>query len=204
MFCTNCGTKAEALHRFCASCGCGLDNRDAGIRAKACSETELLRSDNGRSTERGVAGSRCGLTPSASRLSLWNPNAAANWSVIFTPIFGASLLTMNSRAAGDRGRFNWHLGWLMACCVAYCVAMGLSVQAAVEERESMVPFAVYFGSLLVWYFAACRPEAMRVSGLYRDGSTRRSWLAPVSVGVIGRVILWLLEIGVLAIAIDRY
>ena len=38
-------------------------------------------------------------TPAAP--SLWNPNAAASWSLIFTPIFGAILHMKNWEALGE-------------------------------------------------------------------------------------------------------
>jgi hypothetical protein len=34
--------------------------------------------------------------------ALWNPNAAASWSLLFTPIFGSLLHMKNWQAMGNR------------------------------------------------------------------------------------------------------
>lgn len=39
-------------------------------------------------------------TPNNEKITLWNPNAAVNWSVLFTPIFGAWIQAKNWKALG--------------------------------------------------------------------------------------------------------
>lgn len=42
-------------------------------------------------------------TREAAAIALWNPNAAANWSLLFTPLFGAYLHMLNWRSLGEAG-----------------------------------------------------------------------------------------------------
>ncbi|MGB0769032.1 MAG: hypothetical protein ACPGYV_15145, partial [Phycisphaeraceae bacterium] len=45
-------------------------------------------------------------------LRLYSPNAAANWSLLFTPIFGAYLHAKNWRAIGDADRADTNIKWM--------------------------------------------------------------------------------------------
>ena len=49
---------------------------------------------------------------SSSNFALWNPNAAANWSLLFTPAFGAYLHAQNWRAMGEQDRASASMRWL--------------------------------------------------------------------------------------------
>ena len=56
--------------------------------------------------------------------TLWNPNAAANWSLLFSPIFGTWLHMLNWRALGEAERAESAKTWLM---VSTLLQVGVSV-----------------------------------------------------------------------------
>lgn len=205
MYCTNCGIKVDDSHRFCA--GCGSKVVDLGHVTKNGTESATIP------VTPMVPGSQTPADPACSKVEqsccqnepgLWNPNAAANWSLVFTPIFGATILALNSKLLGDRRSYVHHCYWLVANSIAYAMAMAFSIQASLVDRESFVPLAIYLGSLLLWYFAACRPEVSRVKDYYRSGTTRRGWLIPIIVGVGGRIVSGLVQFFLLAVLLSQY
>jgi len=72
VYCSECGTENSSEAKFCQKCGKPLGQ-------------------SGRSTplEANEAG------------AIWNPNAAANWSILFTPAFGSYLQMLNWRTLSE-------------------------------------------------------------------------------------------------------
>src|SRR5689334_11037068 len=83
--------------------------------------------------------------------TLWNPRAAAAWSLMFSPTFGAILHMLNWRALGDEARArvsrNWAIG-VLAVNLAMGVASVFAPDGGGFDRLSR-----FFGLavLLVWY-----------------------------------------------------
>jgi len=46
-----------------------------------------------------------------TRPALWNPNAAAMWSLLLSPAFGAYLHAANWRSLGNQHRAAANMGW---------------------------------------------------------------------------------------------
>lgn len=112
---------------------------------------------------------------------LWNPDAAACWSLMFTAVFGAFLIAKNWRVLGHPEEAKkaelWMWGWVAALLVQV-VLVALSFMSA----SNSVGLA-FFG-LIFWYFAAVKDQVTyvkrKLSGQYR----KRSWLMPISIGFI--------------------
>lgn len=114
--------------------------------------------------------------------ALWNPNAAANWSLLFTPAFGAYLHARNAEALGrtDEARANriWFylsLGWLVA------VLAGTFVPAIGDGWYH----AISIGMLLGWYFSLGREQARYVKETWQGSYPRKPWGCPLLVGFGG-------------------
>ena len=115
---------------------------------------------------------------------LWNPNAAASWSLLFTPIFGTWLHWKNWVALGDKERAATARMWLIASAVVVGASMVLA--QAVTAVAGAVR-AVNFGFLLAWYFTSAKPQAAWVKQRFGDAYPRRGWAVPILIA-IGAVI----------------
>jgi uncharacterized membrane protein YfcA len=129
--------------------------------------------------------------------ALWNPGAAASWSLLFSPAFGALVHMKNWQALGEPEKAAASKKW----AVIYIVTIvGLSVAEAFLRSNKTMPALVRlcgFVLLLSWYFASGKPQLEFVKSRYGKQYPRKGWAQPllIAVGVlIGAVIV----VGVLA------
>ena len=116
--------------------------------------------------------------------ALWNPGAAANWSLLFTPAFGAWLHMLNWRALGEPARAEASKGWLAAglvLMVVYVLMGALMVDPARADGASR-GIALIF--LFTWYFASARAQAKHVRERFGKDYPRRGWGKPVGYALL--------------------
>lgn len=132
----------------------------------------------------------------SSSPAIWNPSAAAGWSLVFTPAFGAYIHMLNWRALGDTRRAAAARRWLLASLAVLALQI---VTRAFNARFGAEPLLLHPASLLLfalWYFGAARQQARLVSARFGPGYPRRSWdsvlLAAVAAGTVyaGLGALW--------------
>ena len=128
---------------------------------------------------------------------LWNPNAAASWSLLFTPIFGTWLHLKNWQAIGDVEHAATARRWLIA---ALCMLIGSVVLAGLLPRrlEGLGRLA-NFAFLIAWYYAAAKPQARFVLGHFGHRYPRKGWLVPIAAA-IGVIVGFMAVVVVLAMA----
>jgi len=107
--------------------------------------------------------------------AIWNPAAAACWSILFTPAFGAYLLMRNWEAMGQprqaalaRKWFAFSLG-LLAVQV-----LSAAFNARLNSHSDLVQ---WFGLawLAAWCVAAVLPQARLVRARFGPGYPRKAW-----------------------------
>jgi len=111
--------------------------------------------------------------------AIWNPNAAANWSLVFSPALGAFLHMLNWQALGEPGKAASAKGWFIASLVmlgAYLV-FGLVLSEGATQ-------GVGLAYLLAWYFSAGREQARYVKDKFGRTYPRRGWAKPLLIGVL--------------------
>ena len=123
---------------------------------------------------------------SAAAPPLWNPNAAANWSLLFTPIFGSWLHMLNWRALGETERAESAKTWLV---LSTLLLAGLTLGAVVMPFSGLdaVIWPLTFVLLLAWYFASARGQARWVQARYGNVYPRKGWWQPL----LGALVLWI-------------
>ncbi len=117
------------------------------------------------------------------RAPLWNPNAAACWSLLFTPAFGAWLHLFNWRAMNQPGRLGPARTWLVVSIVFFVVTLVASLLLPQSGTALRVLNFVY---LLIWYFASARAQVRFVREEFGTDYPRRGWWRPllIAVGVV--------------------
>ena len=103
---------------------------------------------------------------------MWNPNAAANWSLLLSPAFGAYLHMLNWRALGESGK---------AAAARVWFAIGLVLPVVYAVTGLGIVALLY---LLLWYFVSARGQAKYVKSRFGDSYPRRSWGKPLMIGLV--------------------
>jgi hypothetical protein len=125
---------------------------------------------------------------------LWNPNAAANWSLLFSPAFGSFLHMLNWRALDETEKAGTAKGWFIASLVMLAVYLVLTFVFIDSKAVDGGTRALGLAYLLVWYFSAGRAQARYVKEKFGKSYPRRGWAKPLLLGVLA-------TIGYMAIAI---
>lgn len=154
MFCSQCGTETSAGARFCSKCG---NSVDATTPAQPQAQY--------------------------SHAPIWNPSATANWSLVFTPAFGAYLQMRNWEALGEHeksaGSRSWFYVSLGVLALYILMGMFVSDSKASEAFSRLLGFTF----LLTWYFASGRAQARYVKERFGADYTRKPWGKALLAGV---------------------
>jgi hypothetical protein len=131
---------------------------------------------------------------------LWNPNAAASWSLLFSPVFGAWLHMRNWRALGDPVRASQQ-GWWIVATVVFTLALG-GVSIALPDNKGLDALSRVggLGILLAWYFSSAKPQARLVKARYGETYARRGWGLPLLFGVLGMLAFFVAAVVMVMVA----
>lgn len=111
-----------------------------------------------------------------SSVPLWNPKAAAFWSLLFFPVFGAWLHAKNWSALGDKIKAKQSMYWVYG--------------GVLELLLGFLPLPPIFGLILIgyffaWYFLSARSQIKyveeQVGGIYE----KRGWAKPLGIATVG-------------------
>ena len=123
--------------------------------------------------------------------ALWNPNAAAAWSLLFTPVFGAVLHMRNARTMGDK-RLRKLNKWFL---IGFVLSMPLAEIAIICYSLLFDRNAVFFILLMflivffVWYIAAGCRQADLLKEQYGPNYPRKPWFKVLLLGVLGNIVV---------------
>jgi hypothetical protein len=131
--------------------------------------------------EESFVGDREPEPPYGARPHLWNPNAAANWSLLLSPAFGAYLHAANWRALGKPDRAAANMVWVWATVAFLLVSIVTLFVPESKTLEGVMRFAG-LGLLLSWYFSQGRPQAKYVKETLGDDYIKKGWGLPLLVG----------------------
>ena len=110
-------------------------------------------------------------TPTA----IWNPNAAANWSLIFTPAFGSYLHMLNWRSLGETDRAAASQKWFYIGIGMLVLYVFLALLISDEKAADAATRGLGFIFLLSWYFGSARAQAKYVKAKLGTTYVRRPW-----------------------------
>lgn len=115
--------------------------------------------------------------------ALWNPNAAALWSVLLSPAFGAILHMLNARALGHDEQRNANLMFLIAYGIV--IAIGIPFAIAYDISTNFVGIGMTIG----WYLVVGRKQIQFVAEQFGTDYPRKPWLIPIILGILGILLL---------------
>jgi len=118
---------------------------------------------------------------------LWNPNAAANWSLLFSPVFGALVQMKNWQALGEDQRAASSKMWAIGIAIATVVFVVLSIFSAESRGGPDMGRSIGMVLLIAWYFASGRAQSKYVKERFGKDYPRRSWGKPLLIGFGGYI-----------------
>lgn len=132
-------------------------------------------------TDNPFAPPKAKLSDAADQASppLWNPNAAANWSLVFSPVFGALVHMKNWQALGESGKASAARVWALLS-LSVLVGFGLASVLLPNIRE-MGGFSRIAGFVLLisWYLSSGRAQAAYIKDRFGSEYPRRGWAKPL-------------------------
>lgn len=122
---------------------------------------------------------------SKDEIALWNPTAAGNWSILFTPAFGAFLQAQNWKALNEPGRAKTSMFFVYLTAALIVVAIVSLVTPVIPQTINTA-----FGLLLLiaWFFISCKPQMTYVKEQLGDNYIHKKWLAPIGIAITGWVV----------------
>ena len=119
--------------------------------------------------------------PTPEAPPLWNPNAAAGWSLLLSPAFGAYLHMRNWQALGQRRKAMIALGWFWF--VVLFIAGGV-VWGVVRGKTSLLGGVGNLLILALWYPLSGLEQAEYVKDRWGWAYPRKGWAVPVVAYVL--------------------
>ena len=124
-------------------------------------------------------------TPQAIPAAIWNPNAAANWSLIFTPAFGAYLQMLNWSRLGQPERAAQSRLWFRIAVGMLALYVVLSLVMPDEKVADGATRGLGLILLFSWYFASARSQARYVKENFGSHYVRQPWGKALGLALLG-------------------
>lgn len=102
---------------------------------------------------------------------IWNPNATANWSLIFTPAFGSYLQMLNWKTLGEEARAKSSQQWFYVSLAMLAVILLMSFVSPDENAASGLGLLF----LITWHFASAKSQSTYVKAKFGTEYPRRPW-----------------------------
>lgn len=146
------------------------------------------------------------LAPSHARpasvrrdIALWNPAAAALWSLALSPAFGAWLHMRNWERLGEQERAKEARAWCAMSCGLHAVSLLIVLLGAALERDVGIPHSVSLAFLAAWYVRSGHAQVRYVAALHGAGYPRRPWRVPLLLGAAAIAVLIALTAGLVLV-----
>ena len=116
--------------------------------------------------------------------ALWNPKAAAGWSLVFSPIFGAVLQMKNWQALGELERAasarSWAIGSGVYLILLSIVSLALPDSKALDALSKVAALVL----LITWYYANGKAQQSHVIAKFGRSYPRRGWTKPLLLALL--------------------
>lgn len=184
MFCNQCGRANSNDAKFCSGCGNKLEIQN--IQSSPIPQQPIQ-------TE---------MPQRKKQVELWNPNATANWSLLFTPIFGSYLQMKNWQTLGKLEEAQNAKLWLFFT-IGFILFINFGTPFIWDDPEqaSTMSKGLGFWYIIIWYFAYAKKQPKYVKENLNDKYQKKSWLIPL---ISAMVILFIAAFIIIVISSSIY
>lgn len=120
------------------------------------------------------------MNEAKNKLTLWNPRVALLLSLIFTPAFGAYILSENAKSLNNLKELNFNRVWLYVQ-VSFLLLILFSVFLPKELDRIYGPLGLVI--LAMWTRRCALKQITMVKEICGDDYNKKSWGKPVLVSV---------------------
>lgn len=177
MLCSQCGAESQLEACFCHKCGANF-------------------SGNPRQTITAVVSKD-------SEPAIWNPKAAVNWSLIFTPAFGAYLQMLNWQTLGEPEKAGSSRNWFYVSLAILGVYIVMPILTFRSEVATGGVQLLGFVFLVVWYYSSGLDQCEYVEQHFGRIYPRRPWMKVLLIGAVAST-GYLIVSAPLLIAVAKY
>ena len=110
---------------------------------------------------------------------IWNPNAAAGWSLLFSPVFGSFLHMKNWQALGRPDKARQSMWWAILVLLTLLLTLAWRLVTPDREFGQKIGDLVNITLLALWYFASGREQVQTVKRF--TDYEKRGWGIPLIV-----------------------
>jgi Flp pilus assembly protein TadD len=107
--------------------------------------------------------------------AIWNPNAAANWSILFTPAFGSYLQMLNWRTLNESAKASSAQSWFYASLLMLFICFLIGTFVSDREDRYIILWWLSFPYLITWYLAAGRSQGKYVKAKFGTNYPKKPW-----------------------------
>jgi len=137
-------------------------------------------------------------TNTTSTPKLWNPGAAAAWSLLFTAVFGALLQYKNWKTLGEKKEAKISLIWAISILVFFLT------WALIPEQYEPLPVITRRSQIILlalWYFIHGKKQIRYIKENHGKDYERKQWASPLLIG-FGCLVSYFLYMGLAQALID--
>jgi hypothetical protein len=127
--------------------------------------------------------------------SLWNPGAAANWSFLFSPVFGAYLHMKNWQALGEPAKASTAKVWVISSLVIIIGTSAASILMPANNVVGGLSRMIGFVLLIGWYASSGRSQMAYVKTRFGKDYPRQGWGKPLLFALLAFIGLIAFTIG---------
>ncbi len=114
---------------------------------------------------------------------LWNPGAAASWSLLFSPLFGAILHMKNWQAMGEPEKAAASKTWAIVTAAFLVLSILLVVALPESKGADRLGRVGGFALLIAWYYSLGKSQRAVVIARYGKHYPRKGWAKPLGLAV---------------------
>ena len=139
-----------------------------------------------KTVNRFVLSGNTSKEPTNPAPKLWNPNAAANWSLLFSPIFGAWLHAKNWEELNEWSEAKKSMRWVYLNFLFF-IFWWIACNFLPLLENYKFPFGLFW--LFAWYFSSGKKQINYFKENIIDYQ-KRSWVKPILISLICLTILY--------------
>ena len=124
------------------------------------------------------------LAPSVLESPIWNPIATVNWSLLFTPVFGAYLQMLNWKSLGQEDSARESKFWFYTSLIVHLILIFVGASSEMAGPPIRLFGFIY---LVLWYYLNARNQIKWVEQRFGVTYLRKPWSKTILMGILGLV-----------------